>query len=248
MGLAISATLPAFAAQTTIGPFLDFKGIVAPGGTVGIVTQTQIDVVMLPWFHAVSSNGATFFVTGFAPQVPVTLCNPNTFIGIGQCSSWGFTDYANINSTQAVALKGLSFFSYDISDTSGRVRITTLYGIDRDPSGTSLSLGGIEANGPPLEITNEKIKGGFGDPQEYLPSFTSRVPLSQLSTVLGSGFDVSLIQGAPNATVQVFQTDVPVSAISAVPEPGTYALFAIGLAAIGMRKSLRSAAGKPGAA
>lgn len=251
-GLVVGLGSPTFAQRTTIGPFVDFTGIVGVGLPTSYATQTQMDVAMNLWFVATadSNGGSSGVQVSSAPVLPITPCNPaNGFPPVGNfCGSWSFTDSVTIGSEKDRAVKGVSFFSYDTSQEAGQVRITTLYGIDLNPAGNQLLIGGIEPSGPQMTFANERITGGGAIPQVNSAHFSERVRLSELSQVLGAGFDVSAIRGAPESTVQVFQTDVFVTSIaSAVPEPSTYALFACGLVAVGLskRRSLARAATRP---
>jgi PEP-CTERM motif len=247
-GVVLTAALPAVAQRITIGPFVDFTGAATAGASPPHVTKTAIDVVMTHYYFNFNTGIPPIptVIQSLAPIQPITSCDPATFTPdrLHFCGSWRFLDSININnlsnSAAPIPVKGISYFSYDTSDTTGIVRIATLYGLDLNPTGTQLSVGGIEPGGALLEFSNEKIFGLAGTAHD--PFFASRVKLSQLGSVLGANFDISSIHGSANSTVQVFQTDVLVSEIAAVPEPATYALFACGLFAVGLMQRRRSIA------
>ena len=123
----------------------------------------------------------------------------------------------------------------DTSGFAGTATVTTIYGIDQNPSGQALQLTGVDPTDPEFApSSSETIFGNSGTP--YVSSSAFTVPIASLSEVLGPGYDLSAFAGGdPNSLVYGFQTTVSGCDFltSSVPEPGTLVCFAEAMAMLG---------------
>lgn len=245
LGLALAAALPAMAQPITIGPFLDFAGAVA-STVVDSRLRTSTTITVEGSLNFTFPNGlfnppvASWALT--VPTTPCTITLANQFT----CQSWTFKDLVTASPLRTgangpdIPVKGLSYFSYDIGDNTGNVQVTTLYGQDV-PNGSRLAMTGFDPVGPAVALSNEQIIGRSG--AVFTPTVAAVVSQSDVHVVLGTHFDTSMLRGDPHGTLYVFQTNVPaLELMAAVPEPGSHALLAGGLAVLGLRLGRRRTA------
>lgn len=126
-----------------------------------------------------------------------------------------------------IAIKGLAYESYENPDFSGNVKITTIYGIDLDPTGTGLEMTGLDAQlASVLSFSDEQF---FGDSGTVYNGVSLGTPtLAELPALL-PGYDLSPFQGDPNSIVYMFETIAPSSDFSAIPETPSLMLGGLGL-------------------
>lgn len=249
---ALLATLPAMAQRTIAGPYLDLATTIPGVGQPDVSTKTVIQVEGMEYFNAYLDPNTGEVITnhGWAPigPAPFQPCG-TTQGGWAQgitCINWTVNDGVTASPLRMganpvdIPVKGLSYFSYDLSDRSGNVLVTTLYGQDV-LNGSRLQMAAFDPVGPAMAFSNERIFGSSG--RIYSPTVSAAVSLGDLGAVLGPGYDISGISGDPHGSLYVFQTNVPVFEISsAVPEPTSYALMVGGLAVLSLMRRSRSAA------
>ena len=252
LGLTLAAALPAMAQRTIAGPYLDFAAMAPAKGLPNASTQTVIQVEGMPYFNSTldPNTGVIINYQGWAPigPAPFQPCGttPGGWAQGIACINWTVNDGVTVSPLRMganpvdIPIKGLSYFSYDLSDRSGNVLVTTLYGQDV-LNGSRLQMAAFDPVGPALALSNERIFGSSG--RVYTPTVSAAVSLGDLSSVLGPGYDISGISGDPHGSVYLFQTNVPVFEISsAVPEPTSYALLAGGLAVLSVMRRRKPAA------
>lgn len=243
LGMALAAGLPALAQRTIAGPYLDLATTIpGTGWSDTAITQTVIQVEghfsLSAYLDPIS--GVIVDTSGWAPNgpAPFTPCGTNPWSPFTFCINWTINDGVNVTPWQMSAnptdipVKGLSYFSYDLSDRTGNVLVTTLYGQDV-LNGSRLRMTAFDPVGPAVAFSNEQIVGKSG--KVFTPTLSATVSLGDLGAVLGSGYDISSIDGDPHGQLYLFQTNVTLNEISsAVPEPATYLALASGLALLSL--------------
>lgn len=125
----------------------------------------------------------------------------------------------------AVHLGGLAY----VSTTSDPAvsRVTTIYGLDANPSDANLSLVGLDPGAPQFTIStggNEVLTTDLGTYPSYLLQYRT---LDVLSTSPDfQGYDFAPLGGATNSQFIVFDTLVPTAE---VPEPASVGLLGLGI-------------------
>jgi hypothetical protein len=192
------------AVAATYGPFADLKETIDVPQGDGIVISFSF-----PTEHKVSGP-----VSNPPPNVGDTVKDKITYsieIPIN------FSFFANVG--------GIAWHSTEEPDNGSRV-ITTLYGVDLDPNGTSMHLTGFDAvQAAQLSFHDETIIGASGT--LYSGVSLGTPTLADLPALL-PGFDLSAIDGDPSSVVYVFQTTVPHFDIA--PEPASWLSAGIGVA------------------
>jgi hypothetical protein len=136
-------------------------------------------------------------------------------------------------------LRGAGWVTTDEPD-SGFYHITTLYGIDLDPLGTTLQMTGFD----PLQAETFVFhdESFIGQSSTVYPGISLGTPTLAALPALFPGFDLSIFGGDQNSRVYAFQTTVPIADF--VPEPRTLVLGAFGILGLGFvarRKKVRLA-------
>jgi hypothetical protein len=225
--LALAITGQANATTTTTGgPYLDFKGYL---GTDTVNQGTSITTQTTVWHTELLGPPTSWIITvnPYNGQAPAVYSWPE-----------GVTDHVwivqNNNLPPLVSerqMVGASYLTYDTSSGTADMVFTTIYGIDSNPaSANSLAMTGYNMTTPDFTLSGESVAGADG--LVYNASVSQFTQISNLSSLLGTGFDLTPFQGDPTAGVYVFQTTIPQSAMSIVPEPSTFVLLAVG--AIGL--------------
>lgn len=130
-------------------------------------------------------------------------------------------------------LGGYAFFDAPMvnNQPSGDMVITTVYGIDIDPTSAALMLTGFNAANPEMTpLTGETFYSRAGS--SYNSFFQDSVLLADIGGVL-PGHDLTpFANGAPGSLLYVFRTEVPVNqfvAAQLISEPDTWALLLLGM-------------------
>ncbi len=178
-------------------------------------------------FKATVSNPSS---TGITLQFPTLMLNkpPDTIIiVIG-------------GNAAATDLRGAGWITTDEPD-SGLYHITTMYGIDLDPLGTTLHMTGFD----PLQAATFVFQDEsfIGQSSTVYPGISLGTPTLASLPTLFPGYDLSIFGGDPDSRVYAFQTTVPIADFT-VPEPSTLVLGAFGILGLGLlarRKTHRRA-------
>ncbi|MEI8194468.1 MAG: PEP-CTERM sorting domain-containing protein [Phycisphaerae bacterium] len=216
------------AATTTGGPYIDFKGYLGTdyanvnnGGTIATSSTVWKTTLLNPpgvVYTAGPYQGPYETVSSY--QVTLTdsmsvLTSDNDPTG-----TWRST-------------VGVSYLTYDMSSTTADLLFTTIYGIDSNPTlADAVAMTGYSMSGPPLTMSGESVLGADGI--VYHASVSQLTPIADLASFLGSGFDLSPFGGDTSMGVYLFQTSIPVSA---VPEPASLSLLALGAVALLRRRA-----------
>ena len=131
------------------------------------------------------------------------------------------------NALVATDVGGVAYLGSSTPDSSiGDLIITTIYGLNLDPTGTVLEVTGFDSIVQSLiTITDTTFFGNSGT--TYAATFNEVHMLAELPALL-PGFDLSPFQGNPSSIVYIFQTTVPAYETLQVPEPPTLACLALG--------------------
>jgi hypothetical protein len=185
---------PARGDLTVVGPTQDYKAEVATGGgtTQTLMTAGYVNIYF-----------GTF-----------TYVNWKDALTIHSPGSGGISGVINVLSIGYVASPSGTF--------TGPLTITTIYGIDLNPSGSALSMTGVNPNDPQFSPTSDETLFGLSG-TAYTSNTEFRAPIAALDSILGPGYDLSpFAQGDPNSEVYGFQTIVPAADfVTFVPEPST---------------------------
>lgn len=219
---------PSQAAPRTTSPQLDFKGdlFTVPNGTGIPTSSTWVTVWGSPYVPPTWGAPASIFPWPHNVSAPygAVINTFGDFIILHNGDSFG-------NDT-ARYMAGLQYISYDDTALPDQtMTVTTVYGVDAEPlTPDALALTGYDLSRLYPELSDERIIGPTGT--VYPAGAGQLVPISDLSAVLGSSFDLSPFGGDPSLSVYVFQTAVPFSE-AVVPEPGTAGLL-LGGALVGL--------------
>jgi|GEM_PF-6369564 len=125
---------------------------------------------------------------------------------------------------RALNVKGIAYDAYDNPDFTGNVLMTTIYGIDLDPTGSGLETTGLDTEfASVVSFSDEQFIGVSGTIYHGVPLGTPT--LADLPMLL-PGYDLSPFQGDPTSIVYVFQTLAP--AADFVPESSSVVLLGLG--------------------
>lgn len=104
---------------------------------------------------------------------------------------------------------GTSYPTYDDSNPDADIHFKTIYGVDLNPDGTTLSMGGFDAAEPQYSFADESFISPDGT--TYPAGPVSVVAIRDVSKFLEPGADLSFLQGNPDDVVYIFDTDIPAS-------------------------------------
>jgi hypothetical protein len=141
---------------------------------------------------------------------------------------------------RAIPLGGLAWEEADAA--SGLLRITTMYGLDMDPTSSTLQLTGFtpdEALG--IRFSDEQFFGQSGT--AYPGTSLGTLALGELP-VMFPDFELSPLVGDPSSLVYVFQTTMPLADVP-VPEPYSWTLACGGAVVLACRALRRRARARP---
>lgn len=125
-------------------------------------------------------------------------------------------------------LRGAAFATSATPDFAGPVTITTIYGVDVDPAGTPLLIGGFNPVDPEVDSIFDEMYFATLSGTWY-PATVALTPSYSDLPVLLPGFDLSPFTGSSDSFFYLFQATVPGSEFQFVPEPSTLVLGTIGL-------------------
>lgn len=157
-------------------------------------------------------------------NVPVSMPYGFNFINFTDKISYAVDIHGPLNNTERYAA-GAAYISWDDeADPTALITVTTVYGNDADPfTPDALSISGFDVSGPYPLLSNEQITGQSG--VSYADAVGELVHISQLSSLLGPAFDLSIFTGDSSRSVWVFQTTMPFSEV--LPEPASLAAISL---------------------
>jgi len=130
---------------------------------------------------------------------------------------------------------GAAYGTFSTTDFTGTDIMTTIYGVDLNPGGSSLAMTGFtQPELADLAFSDESFTGNSGTVYDGSGGLVS---LADLPGVL-PGFDLSPFQGDPSSQVFVYRTVAPESDF--VPEPPSLSLLGIPALWLGVLRRRRA--------
>lgn len=180
------------------------------------------------WIAAIGStcHGITIGPYEDFRGVIVAAAVPGMGMTGGSSGGWNLKDsnliYLAPGSPDAY-LRGAAYATSATPDFAGPVTLTTIYGVDVDPAGAALLIGGFNPIDPEIDsIFDEMYFGSLSG--VWYPATVALTPtMSELATLL-PGFDLSPFSGSSDSFFYLFQGTVPGSEFQLIPEPSTLVL------------------------
>lgn len=199
-----------------------------PPCTIGSVATCPLAVAS-PDFKGTVAKGIKTLSTTFRAHVEKLDSNGRCLL----CTTVTFPDKITVNTiAAAVPILGLAYIGTPIEDVTSNLTVTSIYGIDLNPESSNLLMTGVNSAAPEfIPVSGETIIGNSG--AEYGSIFMNEIPIEDLGSLLGAGFDLSpFAEGNPASDVYVFQTIVPTAEVT-IPETASWACLSTAVALSG---------------
>jgi hypothetical protein len=204
LAVLVASSQSSFARTAVGGPFIDLQTTLPVDTITGGTAATSFIT------HIVYNSNAT-------PVLPYQPCSgtiaPPQFCGnFYGADTIGWVSGGTIDNPFRVI--GTLFPVYDDTDASADIHFKTIYGMDLNPDGSVLSMGGISTSQPQISFQDETLVAPDGT--TYSGGAATVVAIRDLPGVLGEGFDLSFLQGNPDDVVYLFDTAVPAAGFQAL--------------------------------